>query len=115
MDDFDRLLRESLDGADAPEEIVHAVRPWTQAVSYLMTGLVLTTIHLNFLYLQYLLPTIGYSCVVLGLRSLRQTNGAFRASWLIGLWAALWWGINLVLTATPVTVQCWMSSVSSLL
>ena len=104
MDDFDRLLRESLDGADAPEDIVHAVRPWSQAVSYLITGLILTTIHLNFLYLQYLLPTIGYSCVILGLRSLRQENRAFRISWLLSLWTALWWGVNLILTATPISL-----------
>ena len=104
MDDFDRLLRESLDGADAPEDIVHAVRPWSQAVSYLITGLILTTIHLNFLYLQYLLPTIGYSCVILGLRSLRQENRAFRISRLLSLWTALWWGVNLILTATPISL-----------
>lgn len=111
MDDFDRLLRESLDSADAPEEIVHAVRPWTQAVSYLMTGLILTTIHLNFLYLQYLPPTIGYSCVILGLRSLRQENRAFRISWLLSLWTALWWGVNLILTATPISLPATAATV----
>lgn len=65
--DFDRMLSEQLAHQPVPESAVRRVTPWSTAIGYLTWGLILTTLHLDFLYLQYLLPTVGFALLVLGL------------------------------------------------
>ena len=69
---FSELLTDV--GGLPPEEVVGAVTPWKKAVRRILTGLVLTTITLNFYGLNYLLPLIGMVLSLLGLRTLRREN-----------------------------------------
>ena len=98
--EFDRMLSEQLDRQPVPENAVHRVTPWAAAIGYLTWGLILTTLHLDFLYLQYLLPTVGFALLVLGLRSLRRENRMFFAGWVFSLAQAAWHLVTLLLDVT---------------
>ena len=98
--DFDRMLSEQLAHQPVPESAVRRVTPWSTAIGYLTWGLILTTLHLDFLYLQYLLPTVGFALLVLGLRSLRRENRMFFVGWVFSLAQAVWYLATLLLDAT---------------
>lgn len=104
--DFDRMLSEQLAHQPVPESAVRRVTPWSTAIGYLTWGLILTTLHLDFLYLQYLLPTVGFALLVLGLRSLRRENRMFFAGWVFSLAQAVWYLATLLLdvTALPLPI-----------
>ena len=69
---FDELLRE--DAAALPPPSDSAVNPWQTAMSQILWGMGLTTITLNLLYLDYILPALGAVLLVLGFRTLRREN-----------------------------------------
>ena len=46
--------------------------PWRRALLLICWGIALTTITLNFLNLQYILPAVGSVLLCLGFRSLRR-------------------------------------------
>ncbi len=73
---FDALLAGSLPELP-PDPIAEAVTPWKQATNRILIGLALTSITLNFLLLQYLLPAIGSVLLLLGFRTLRAENRWF--------------------------------------
>ena len=60
---FDELLRE--DAAALPPPSDSAVNPWQTAMSQILWGMGLTTITLNLLYLDYILPALGAVLLVL--------------------------------------------------
>jgi len=98
---FDALVSDALGELPLPGEVAAAVTPWKTAADRIAVGLVLTTFTLNFLYLQYLLPTIGAAMLYLGFRSLRNSGGFFKACWvlsIIGVVQQLW---ELLCAATP--------------
>lgn len=78
FDELDQMLSEMNPGDDLLETMVEQVTPWKKNTNRIVCGLALTTIKLNFLLLDYLLPTIGMVLLVLGFRGLRRENGAFR-------------------------------------
>ena len=57
-----------------PDALAQPQTLWRYALARICWGLVLTTITLNFFYLQYLLPAVGCVLIYLGLRSLRKAN-----------------------------------------
>lgn len=81
MDDkkLDQMLDAALDGPP-PEDVVRAVSPWRHAMSQVLWGLALTSISLNFLLLNYILPSIGSALMLLGFRTL-QANRHFRLAY----------------------------------
>ncbi|KIR03863.1 hypothetical protein P261_02678 [Lachnospiraceae bacterium TWA4] len=76
--EFDQMLTESL-LSPPPEDALVRVIPLKQAMNYVLIGMVLCTVLLNFAGLNYLLPTIGSILILLGYRSLRLGN-----RWLYG-------------------------------
>lgn len=106
---FDRLLEEGL--TDLPEAEVLAVTPWRKSMTCLLWGVGLTTLTLNFWYLNYLMPAVGAVLLLLGSRPLRRENGWFRVFWLISLYDVARTGCLLVLSATlwrPPEALAWL-------
>lgn len=81
MDDkrLDELLGEAV-GSTPPEDVVRAVSPWRHAMNQVLWGFALTSISLNFLLLNYILPSIGAVLMLLGFRTLRA-NRHFRIAY----------------------------------
>lgn len=77
---FDQSLSDSLETLPLPQEAIEQVTPWREAVERIVTGLVLTTITLNFLCLQYILPAVGALQLYLGFRTLQGNGRWFRIS-----------------------------------
>ncbi|MCD8374483.1 MAG: hypothetical protein LUC20_05255 [Oscillospiraceae bacterium] len=84
------LLIESTVSDEPPEDIVRDVTPWRRATTRILVGLALSTITLQFLLLQYILPTVGAILLVLGFRALRRENLWFRAAWYISAIGAVY-------------------------
>lgn len=91
------------DGLSAPpaEDVLREVTPWRRGMNRILTGLVLKTLTLNFLGLDYVLPAIGQVLVLLGLRALRRENRAFQAWWYSLLVQTGLWGFRLLHQAAP--------------
>lgn len=100
QDELETLLAESL-SSPPPDGLLSEITPWRRAMDRVLTGLALTTIHLNFLWLDYLLPTIGYVQLLLGLRVLRRENGFFKTWWAVSLVQSALWYFCLLRNAVP--------------
>lgn len=85
---FEHLLRQTMPELP-PEDVVAEVTPWKKAMNRVLVGLLLTTLTLNFLNLNYILPAIGVALCLLGLRTLRKENGAFHLCYYIMIFRAL--------------------------
>ena len=66
----------------------------------MLIGMGLTTVTLNFLYLDYILPAIGMVLLLLGLRSLRRENRWFGACYGITVLRAVYVFASLILNST---------------
>lgn len=98
-DEFDDMLKQDLPELP-PEDITHAVTPWRKAMNRVVAGLALTTLTLNFLWLDSILPAIGMVLLLLGIRALRRENGWLRVCWVLtALRTAYSWAV-LILQAT---------------
>jgi len=100
-DEFDCSLASSLSDLPPSEELIQAATPFRDAVSRIVSGLILTSFTLNLWYLQYLLPTVGSVLLYLGFRSLRNNNRWFRLAWLASAYLLLKQFCTLVLLAAP--------------
>ena len=101
-DEFDLELMDQMGGLPPTSGEVDRFTPWRDAMSSLLIGQALVTFHLEFFYLQYLLPLLGSVLIYLGARSLRGENKWFRLCWVLGGARLAWNMIYLVLNATPV-------------
>ena len=75
---FDWELTEQLadfDMTELPEEERVEPTPWQHLAGKLVWGVILSTITLNFLYLDVILPVIGIILLVQAFRPLRKENG----------------------------------------
>lgn len=100
--ELDELLYQSAGQlpADGPDSLPPA--PWRRALKLICWGMAQTTITLNFLLLQYILPTVGAVLLCLGFRSLRRENRWFRFAYALSILLALYRGVLDVLLATPI-------------
>ena len=105
---FDLLLYQG--AAQLPPEAVgqKPPTPWREPLWRVCWGLALTTITLNFLYLQYILPALGVVLLYLGFRALWRENGWFQLGYGLSALLLLGRGAVTVLQATPATQ--WLSS-----
>lgn len=101
--DFEQLLYQEADHLSPKKLSTPLPTPWKRALKQLCWGLALTSITLNFLYLDYLLPTLGSVLVWLGFRSLRRQNAPFRTGYVLSWLMCLLRLVNLTLLATPVS------------
>lgn len=99
---FDELLRE--DAAALPPPADGEITPWRTAMDRILWGMGLTTITLNFLWLDVLLPAIGAVLLVLGFRTLRRENAPLRWGYRLSLLALAIRFAGDVLAALPVDV-----------
>ena len=87
--DFDPMneleLSELMGELPPDDEMVKHITPWRAATDRIITGLGLTTITLNFLWLNYLLPLLGTVMLFLGFRSLRKENKWFFLCYVISI------------------------------
>ncbi len=111
---FEALLESSL-GELPPDSIVSGISPWRKAMGRVVAGMALNLFRLNFLWLNYILPTIGMIMFILGLRRLRKENRGFMACYVLTILRA---GLDfpaLVLNATRfqalpcIAAATWMS------
>ena len=82
--EFDTVL-ESAVSELPPEDIVAEVTPWKKSIHRVLIGLALSSLTLNFLCLNYILPAIGMILMLLGYRTLKKENGWFRGCFLLTL------------------------------
>lgn len=81
MDDrMDELL-----GELTPDTEDLSVDPWRRPIRLIIWGILLTTVTLNFLNLDMLLPGVGLILMCLGFRPLRRENGGFRVCWVLSI------------------------------
>ncbi len=84
FDGLDRLIADGL-GELPPEDVVDRVSAGKTAFDLILAGLALSTITLNFLALNYILPMLGTVLLLLGTRRLRGENGRFTACFAISV------------------------------
>mgnify|MGYP005768774053 CR=1 FL=1 len=105
MMEFDERLARAAGALPPQEGELREFSPFGFCVLYIVAGLALTTIHLNFFGLQYLLPMVGHVCLYLGFRTLRRENRWYRfCFWVAAAWLVIQWASLLVL-ATPLAQQ----------
>ncbi len=102
--DLDRQIIDQLNGVTPPEEEIRRINPWSKPIGFVTWGLILTTLQLNFLYLQYLMPTIGVILIFLGFRSLRDENRYFKMVWILAIVKLSLQLANLVRVSTPLNL-----------
>ena len=82
--DFDAYLHDAVPDQVA-DDISSAVNPWKQALSEILIGTALSLFTLRFLFLDLILPVIGFGLALRGWFRLREQNKAFRAGWILML------------------------------
>lgn len=103
--DFDQLLYQGADQLPPKSVEQTSPDPWRQALLLICWGIALTSITLNFLNLQYILPAVGAMLLCLGFRSLRRENGWFRQCYVLSILLALYRGATDLLLATPLAAD----------
>lgn len=101
QDRLDEMIEQGLGDIVPGEGVVEEVNPWREPIGRIAAGMALTGITLNFLYLQYLLPTLGAALQYLGFRTLRRSGPAFRIAWGLSLVELVWHAVWLMLSASP--------------
>ena len=97
--EFDMFLENIIEApsiADMPQDI----NPWRKAMNRVLWGTGLTTLTLNFLKLDTILPAIGLVLLILGYRTLRNENGWFKAAYIISAIRAVWFCISTFFQST---------------
>ncbi len=92
---FDELMTEELSRLPPSDQVVDKTNPWKEPIQRISVGLALTTIKVQLLWLDYLLPTVGFLMMFLGLRTLRKENRWFFAGYLLSVYHLLSWVWNI--------------------
>ena len=104
---FEELLESSVT-QPPPEQVVAEVTPWRLATKRILTGIALTSITLNFFWLNYLLPAIGIALMLLGFRALRRENRCLSLCFGLAVLRAVHLYATLILNST-----IWFSAITS--
>ncbi|MBQ9746334.1 MAG: hypothetical protein IJW21_05885, partial [Clostridia bacterium] len=99
--EFEAMLASGVGGEAPPEEVVELVSPWHKSVKRVLWGFALTMLNIQFLYLQYILPAIGFFMLVLGLRALRKENGFFSAAYVLAWVRSVYFFSTVIINASP--------------
>lgn len=83
-----------------PEEIITNVNPFKRALMYILAGLALNMITLNFANLNYILPFAGLLLMLIGFRRLRCENTWFHACFILTAVKLAYLSVVLVLNTT---------------
>lgn len=74
---------------------------WERPIGILTWGLLLTSIQINLLYLQYILPSIGVLLLFAGIRSLKYENKWFHTAWIFSIITIFIFALSLVFAVSP--------------
>ena len=100
--EFDLYLEEIIE-APPPSDLSNEFKPWHKAMNRILWGTGLTTLTLNFLNLDTILPGIGILLMVLGYRTLRNENKWFKTAYIITIARALWFCMSVFFHSTVIT------------
>ncbi len=98
--EVDKLLKNGESELQPQSDVVNEITPWSKAINRVLVGLALSTLTLNFLWLNYILPAIGIVLMLLGIRCLRNENFGFKACWIISIIRIFYFFPALILNAT---------------
>lgn len=98
-----------------PEDVVEEVTSWKRGINRVFVGMVLTTITLNFWYLDYILPAIGTILMLLGFRILRHENRWFGSCFLVSMIRAAYFFLLLILNTTIIQSNVYASAIGTVL
>lgn len=106
---FDELLSDQLSDLPPTDQVVERTGPWLEPIDRIVAGLALTTLQLGFLWLDYILPTVGVVLLFLGFRSLRRENKWFFAAWIFAALrmvgqAVILWGLAIPWESAPLEI-----------
>lgn len=96
---FDSLLESAVSDLP-PEDIVSEVTPWRKSMHRVLIGLALSSLTLNFLCLNYILPALGMILMLLGYRTLKRENVWFKGCYVITIIRSVYYFPMLILNAT---------------
>ena len=113
--EFEALLTQSLSVLPPEEETVWEITPWRKAMGRILWGYGLTSITLNFVCLNYILPAIGVVLMLLGFRALRRENCWFKACWVMSVVRTVWLLFHLSVNATIWTERIYANPVVQVL
>ena len=97
--EFDLYLEETMD-CPPPAELSDEFTPWRRAMSRILWGTGWTTLTLHFLYLDVILPAVGWMMQLLGYRALRKENKWFRLGYVLSWIRLIWWLAAFAVRAT---------------
>ncbi len=98
---LERLLEKSAAAVEQPPvEVVQDVTPWRRAMERIIVGTALNLLTLNFLLLNYILPVIGLTMLLLGFRALRRENGWCKVAYLLSIYRCCFAVFTLIGNAT---------------
>ena len=97
--EFDMLLEDIIEAPSA-SDMPQDINPWRKAMNRVLWGTGLTTLTLNFLNLDTILPAIGLILLLLGYRTLRNENGWFKTAYIISAFRAVWFCISIFFQST---------------
>ena len=95
--DFDQLLYQRV--SYLPPEPISG--PWRRALGCICWGLILITVTLSVLSLQYILPAVGSLLLYLGFRPLRKAGPWLTLGYVLSIVQALYQAAVILLLATP--------------
>ena len=98
---FDKNIVEQLSELVPNEDRIYNANPWRKPITLITWGLILTTISLKFLWLQYILPAIGVLLLYLGFRSLRRENKWFKGAYILAVLKIIIQLLVFIRLATP--------------
>lgn len=105
FDELDRRLAEDVSQLPPAPGEMDEFSPFSFAVFYLVAGLAMRTITLQFFNLQYILPMVGTVLLYLGFRSLRRENRWFGGAYVLSALLLVWQWAFTVLLATPLGAE----------
>lgn len=116
MDDqeFETMLESNLSELP-PDDIVRNVTPWKKSMNRVLIGMALTTVTLEFWYLNYIFPTIGIILLLLGFRALRHENKWFGISFIVSIIRVVYVLGILILNTTIILSTASISDILSVL
>lgn len=100
--EFDTLLEQLVEEPPATA-LSPDINPWRRAMNRVLWGTGLTTLTLNFLNLDTILPAIGLILLLLGYRSLRRENRWFRMAYILSIVRGGWFCLCVFFQSTILT------------
>lgn len=111
--EFDQILYQGANELPPEQESGGPPTPWRKALTLVCWGIILTSISLNFLLLQYILPAVGSVLLCLGIRSLRRGNRWLGLAFGLSVLLLVIRSAHIILLATPLTE--WLNGGGSLI